>query len=124
MRMLLKHGADAMFVHHGDHVVASRTGTGDGWTHRTDTTTALMAATGLGGGEVWVEIPRAQREAQTLEAVKLAVELGIDINAAGADGRTALDGAQALRYQSVIKFLEEKGAKASGKKGPAPREEI
>jgi hypothetical protein len=92
--------------------------------HRADVTTALMAATGIGGGTAWVDLPRAQREARTLEAVKLAVELGIDINAANVDERTALDGAQALKYPSVIKFLEEKGAKASGKKGPAPREEI
>ncbi|HEV3215371.1 MAG TPA: ankyrin repeat domain-containing protein [Vicinamibacterales bacterium] len=122
MRLLLKHGADPMFVLHADHVVAGRGG--QGWEHRADVTTALMAATGIGGGAAWVDAPRAQREAQTLEAVKLAVELGIDINAANVDGRTALDGAQALKYSSVIKFLEEKGAKASGKKGPAPREEI
>jgi ankyrin repeat protein len=123
MRLLLKHGADPMFVHHGDHVVESKASK-DGYETRTDITTALMAATGIGGGAAWVDLPRAQREPQALEAVKLAVELGIDVNAANTDGRTALDGAQALKYQSVIKFLEEKGAKASGKKGPAPKEEI
>ena len=36
------------------------------------------------------------------------------------DGRTALDAAQALKYQSVAQFLNDKGARASGK--PAPRE--
>ena len=123
MRQLLTHGADPMFVHHGEHVVESKTAK-DGYETKTDVTTALMAATGLGGGTAWVDLPRDRREAQTLEAVKLAVELGIDVNAANTDGRTALDGAQALRYPSVIKFLEEKGAKASGKRGPAPREEI
>lgn len=121
MRVLLKHGADPLFVHHGNHVVAGKGG--QEWEHRVDVTTALMAATGIGGGAAWVGLPRAQREAQTLEAVKLAVDLGIDINAANADSRTALDGAQALKYPSVIKFLEDKGAKASGKKGPAPTEE-
>jgi uncharacterized protein len=123
MRMLLKHGADPMFVHHGGHVVESKTSK-DGYETKTDITTALMAATGLGGGTAWMSLPAAEREAATLEAVKLAIELGIDVNAANTDGRTALDGAQALKYQSVIKFLEEKGAKASGRKGPAPREEI
>jgi uncharacterized protein len=122
MRLLLKHGADPLFVLHADHVVAGKGG--KGWEHRADVTTALMAATGIGGGAAWVDLPRAEREAQTLEAVKLALELGIDVNAANVDGRTALDGAQALKYPSVIKLLEEKGAKASGKKGPAPREEI
>ncbi len=123
MHLLLKHGANPLFVHHGDRVVESRNSK-DGYETKTDITTPLMAAVGFGGGTAWVDVPRAQREAQTLETVKLAVELGIDVNAASADGRTALDGAQALKYPSVIKFLEEKGAKASGKKGPAPREEI
>jgi uncharacterized protein len=124
MRMLLKHGADPKFVHHGNRVIESKTSK-DGYETKTDITTPLMAATGLGGGgAAWVDLPRDQREAQTLEAVKIAVELGVDVNAANTDGRTALDGAQALRYQSVIKFLEDNGAKASGKKGPTPRAEI
>src|SRR4029077_443347 len=36
MRLLLKHGADPKFVHHGDHVVEER---GEGFQHRTDVTT-------------------------------------------------------------------------------------
>jgi ankyrin repeat protein len=69
-----------------------------------------MASVGMGGGTAWVEPPRREREALTLEAVKLAVELGVDMNAANTDGRTALDAARALRYESVVKFLVEKGA--------------
>ena len=62
-------------------------------------TTALMAATGMGGGRrLGATAPRAEREALTLEAVKLAVELGVDVNAANTDGRTALDAAKALKY--------------------------
>jgi ankyrin repeat protein len=122
MRMLLAHGADPKFVHHGDHVVESRTAK-SGYETRTETSTAVMAAVGFGGGAAWVDLPRARRESQTLEAVKLAVEAGVDVNVAAADGRTALDGAQALKYQSVINYLEEHGAKASGKKGPAPKED-
>ena len=58
-----------------------------------------------------------------LEAVKLAVELGVDVNAASTDGRTALDAAQALKYQTVVAFLVEKGAKPgtskTGQNAPA-----
>jgi hypothetical protein len=44
----------------------------------------------------------------------------VDVNAANTDGRTALDAAQALKYESVAQFLTEKGGRASGK--PAPKE--
>ena len=111
MRLLLKYGADPLFVHHGDHVVEGR---GVGFQHRADVTTAVMAATGMGGGEAWVELDRREREPLVLEAVELAFDLGIDVNAANTDGRTALDAATALKYQTVIDFLVAKGAQ-SGK---------
>ena len=41
-------------------------------------------------------------ETLTLEAVKLAVELGIDIRAVDQEGRTAAD---AARYESVVEYL-------------------
>jgi ankyrin repeat protein len=109
MRLLVKRGADPLFVHHGDHVVDGRGGAE--FEHRTQVTTALMAATGMGGGTAWVQPERAEREALTLEAVTLAVELGVDVNAANTDGRTALDAAKALKYDSVVTFLVEKGAR-------------
>jgi uncharacterized protein len=109
MRLLAAHGADPLFVHHGDHVVEGRGG--NGYEHRTETTTALMAATGMGGGTAWVQPGRGQREALTLEAVTLAAELGVDVNAASTNGRTALDAAKALKYDSVVAFLSEKGAR-------------
>jgi ankyrin len=118
MRLLLKYGADPKFVHHGDRMVEGR---GEAFQHRTDVTTAVMAATGMGGGRAWVQPPRGEREALTLEAVKIAVDLGVDVNAANADGRTALDGAQALKYESVISYLAAHGAKASGKPAPPVR---
>jgi ankyrin repeat protein len=108
MRLLVKHGANPRFVHHGRHAVEARGSSG--YQHRTDVTTALMAATGMGGGDPWVLPDRATRETLTLEAVTLAVELGVDVNAANTDGRTALDAAKALKYESVVKFLVEKGA--------------
>jgi ankyrin repeat protein len=110
MRILVKHGANPLFVHHADKVVEGRGGVP--FDHRNDVTTALMAATGIGGGTAWVDLERAEREPLTLEAVKLAVELGVDVNAVNTDGRTALDGAKNLRYESVVQFLTEKGAKA------------
>jgi ankyrin repeat protein len=119
MKMLVKHGADPLFVHHADWVAEQ----GFGQSHRTDTSTILMAATGVGGGNLaaWVQPARSEREALALEAVKMAVELGTDLNVASTDGRTALDGAKNLQYQSVVSFLVEKGAKA-GSGANAPRQ--
>ena len=110
MRLLVKHGADPMFVLHSDYIAEARL------QHRTEATTAVMAAVGMGGGTPWVQPARSEREALTLEAVKLAAELGVDLNAAGPNGRTALDAAKALKYDTVVKFLVEKGAKP-GKPG-------
>ncbi len=106
MRLLAKHGADPKFVHHSDEVEAKK-----GFQHKTQATTALMAATGMGGGtSAWVQ-PAGNREALMLETVRLAVELGVDVNAANTDGRTALAAAQALKCDSVVRFLLEKGAR-------------
>jgi ankyrin repeat protein len=110
MRLLLKHGADPTFVHHAEYI-AER---GFGQAKRSETVTPLMAATGILRVSPWVEVPRAEREALTLEAVKLTVELGADLNAVNTDGRTALDAAKTLRYDTVVKFLTGKGAKAGG----------
>ena len=114
MRLLLKHGADPLFVHHGDRVVEARGGRG--FEHRTDVTTALMAATGMGGGTAWVQPVPADREALMLAAVRLAVERGVDVNAANTDGRTALDAAKASKYETVVAFLVEKGARPGARK--------
>jgi uncharacterized protein len=112
MRLLADHGADPLVVHHGDHVVEVR---GQGFQHRADATTALMAAVGMGGGELWLPPERGEREALALEAVKLAVGFGVDVNAANVDGRTALDAARAAKLESVVRFLVENGAKPSSK---------
>ena len=95
MRLLLDHGADPLFVHHASYHV------GDPAQPRSDRTTALMAAVGMGGsggGEggvrAWVRAARVEPEARVLEAVKLAVEQGVDVNAVNTDGRTALDAAE------------------------------
>lgn len=114
MRALVKAGADPRFVQHADYYP-------DGPPeHRVESITPLMAATGLGGGRAWVAPDRSQREALMLETVKLVMDVDVDVNVATADGRTALDAAQALKYQSVIEFLVSKGAKPGPKKKPAP----
>lgn len=105
LRLLVKHGADPKFVHHADYLA------GEGSQHRIEATTALMAATGMGGGTAWVQLAPDERESLMLETVKLLMELGVDVNAANTDGRTALDAAKTLGYESVIRFLVEKGAR-------------
>jgi len=113
MQLLLQHGADPWVAHRGEHVVEARGGSG--FQTRRDVTTALMAAVGMGGGEPWLPPERGEREAVALESVTMLTELGIDVNAANLDGRTALDGAKALKYESVVRFLVDKGARSGTK---------
>ncbi|MEP7353270.1 MAG: ankyrin repeat domain-containing protein [Acidobacteriota bacterium] len=119
MRMLLKKGADPKFVHHAHYVASANFGQQE----KEEQTTILMAATGLGKADhAWAgDLPAAQREAAALDAVKVAVEAGVDLNAAGLDKKTALDGAQTSRFPSVTAYLTEKGAKASGTGGGGGR---
>ena len=119
MRLLVQRGADPLIVHRSDKVVDGRGGKARD--HRYEATTALMAASGMGGGgAAWVLADRSQREALALETVTLALELGIDVNAANVDGRTALDAARALKYERVAAFLESKGARSGVKPEPKP----
>ena len=106
MRLLAAHGADPKVVHESKYVQ------GEGYQRRHERTTAVMAALGMGGGTAWSALERSERDARIIETVKLAVELGADISAAGTDGRTALDSARAQKYDAVAAFLEEKGARA------------
>jgi uncharacterized protein len=117
MRLLAEHGADPKFVLHVSWVASI----GTGQAKRSATSTPLLAALGLsgdsgsrdgGGVATWTPTPAAQREALALETAKVAVELGVDVNAKTNDGRTALDGAKNLKYASVVQFLLGKGAKA------------
>ena len=109
MRLLVDHGADPLFVHHADYKEPAYA------RPRLEATTALMAATGMGGGQLlaWVPPDRAEVEALTLEAARLAVQFGVDVNAIDTDDHTALDGARAARLDTVVAFLESQGA-ASG----------
>ena len=83
---------------------------------RTQATTAVMAAFGIGGGRAWVLPDRTQLQALVLETVTLAIELGVDVNASNTDGRTALDIARASKLEPVVKFLVGHGATEGKKK--------
>ena len=111
MRLLVKQGADPLFVLRNEYYV------NDLNDRRTQATTALMAALGIGGGRAWVLPDRAQLEALVLESVKLAIDLGVDVNAVNTDGRTAVDIARASKLEPAVKLLMDHGAK-QGK--PAP----
>jgi ankyrin repeat protein len=109
MRLLLARGADAKFVHHASYH------NDEPVEPRTQVTTAVMAATGMGGGTAWVTPDRREREKLMLESVTLAAEQGIDLNVANSDGRTALDAARAAKFESVVQFLlDHRAVKGSG----------
>ncbi len=85
-----------------------------------DGTSPLMAAAGVGwkvaaytrrDNATPGSIPPPADDDRTLEAVKLALELGGDVNAANDAGDTALHGAANGGYAEVIQLLAEKGAK-------------
>jgi ankyrin repeat protein len=88
MKLLLQNGADPRIdTFHG--------------------TSPLMAAAGVNWvvAQTWTEGP-----AQLLEAVKLCVELGMDVNQANSMGVTALHGAANRGSDDIIRFLVSKGA--------------
>ena len=88
MKYLLAHGADPKIASaHGD--------------------TALSVAAGIG----WVEgVTYEWSEADNLEAVKMCLDAGIDVNAADVEGRTALHGAAHKGRAAVIQMLVDHGA--------------
>ena len=81
---------------------------------KTERTTTLMAALAMGGRprfRSWAPYDDSgSAESRTLEAVALAVDLGVDLNATNANGRSALDEAEARQYESVVIFLVDRGA--------------
>lgn len=137
MRLLAQHGADPLFVHHpeywldgfgataGDPAKASQHRS---WIAEGDTT-AVMAAAGMGGRRqplFAVDHPRriaeaarvarqapdpAELEIAALAALKVAADLGVDVNVANAAGNTALHIAASRGHTTVVAFLIEHGAK-------------
>jgi hypothetical protein len=89
MKLLLAHGADPKI---------------DTVLH----VTALEVAAGIG----WVEgITYEWSPEATLEAVKMLLDLGLDVNAQADTGRTALHGAAHKGRTDVIQVLVDHGAK-------------
>jgi uncharacterized protein len=70
-------------------------------------TTALMMAAGLGYRQPLTD--EQYKGAQ--EAVKVAVELGCDVNAAGENSWTALHGAASVGLDAIVQYLVEHGAR-------------
>jgi ankyrin repeat protein len=121
MRLLLEKGADPKFVNHVEFWGEGYRNTGFPRTVEGNTT-ALMAAVGMPSGSGFAfrqPGDRVEQEALALEAAKIAVESGVDINVANARGRTALDGARSQRYNSIARYLESVGAKSGTPPAPA-----
>ena len=70
-------------------------------------TTPLMAAAGVGTTSPDEE---AGEESEALEAVKMLLDLGADINTVDSNGDTAMHGAAYNAYPLVAKLLAERGA--------------
>jgi uncharacterized protein len=82
-------------------------------------TTPLMAAAGVN----WVYFQTFDEgQDQLLEAVKLCVSLGQDVNAANSMGIRAIHGAANRGSDSIVKYLAEQGAQldAKDKQGRSP----
>jgi len=91
MRILLKGGADPKLV-------------------TRENVTALMLAAALARHRNLASLP-PHEESQALEAVKVAWESGIDVNAADSVTRlTALHGAASWGANTIIQFLVDKGS--------------
>jgi len=75
--------------------------------------TVLMAAVGMGArGIRGFETSRAfEREAVVLEAVRIAEGLGVSLDNRDGSGTTAVQAAASMGYDSVVKFLVERGAR-------------
>jgi ankyrin repeat protein len=74
-----------------------------------DNTTPVLVAAGVGTRFPGQEDPGT--ESEVLEAVKLAVELGGDVNTVDKNGETVMHGAAYKLARSSVQFLVDKGAK-------------
>jgi ankyrin repeat protein len=89
-------------------------------------TTALMALVGGLGRKYGADLkvsPAEERNA--LEAAKLVLDVGADVNAANEAGQTPLHAAAAIGANGVVRFLVERGARLDAKtrQGRTPLDE-
>jgi ankyrin repeat protein len=89
MRLLAKLGADPLLPN-------------------ADNTTPLMVAAGVGTRSPGED---AGTDAEVLEAVKVAIELGNDVNAVDKNGETAMHGAAYKQVPAAAQYLLDHGAK-------------
>ncbi len=88
MRLLLELGADPLLPNFNN-------------------TTPLMVAAGL---ETTEPLEEAGEEPEAVEAVKMLLDLGADVNAVDDNGDTAMHGAAYNNYPLVVKLLADRGA--------------
>jgi ankyrin repeat protein len=69
----------------------------------------LMAAAGVGTREE-DSTGRFKTQSATIEAIRLCLIAGVDLNAAESNGRTAVHGAATQGFDQVIQFLVDQGA--------------
>jgi ankyrin repeat protein len=81
----------------------------------------LMAAAGLGTKEEDTT-GRRKTQAAAIEAIKLCLDAGVDVNAVDSRGQTALHGAAFQGFDDVVQFLAKHGAKldVKDKQGKTP----
>ena len=72
---------------------------------------ALMAASGVG----WRDGKSHGSDADAIEAIQICLDLGIGINAATTDGKTALQGAMQRGSELLVSYLITQGADISAK---------
>jgi ankyrin repeat protein len=140
MRLLATHGADPLAVHHVEYWAGAQAKVPERPFIREGAITALMAAVGMGGRAPLFAVNRLDRiaenapaggrreadpavvEAAVLAAATVAVELGVDVNAANAEGNTALHAAAVRGFDSIVTWLVERGARLDlrNKKGQSP----
>ena len=130
MRLLLDRGADPLAVHQPRYWPGSLSVRDERVQVEEGAVTALMAAAGLGGREPLFSIGRldriaesapvrstrrepdpALRERTMLAAVSIAAGHGVDVNAANAEGNTALHAAAGRGYDRVVAYLVDRGAR-------------
>jgi ankyrin repeat protein len=105
MRLLLKRGADPKIATGSDtpQDVSQPVRRNPGGIN------PLMAAAGLGSKEEDT-VGRKKTEADSIDAIKVCLEGGVDVNAVDGRGQSALYGAALMGYDDVVKFLLAHGA--------------
>jgi ankyrin repeat protein len=95
MRLLLERGADPKVTTKAG-ITALHAAAGQGWVDNT-----MSTAVALGFGT----------EEDSIEAIKLLLDLGLDVNAADNQGNTPLHGAAFRGADKVVTYLAERGAR-------------